>query len=74
MRISGEHAIDLTDLPGTQILMRIEAPAAGEQALASQDFVNPRDAAREQMRPIEERRVRVGQLGAERQQLQNLPA
>ena len=54
--------------------MRIEAPAPGEQPLATQDFVNPGDAPREPMRRIEERRVDVGQLGAERQQLQNLPA
>jgi hypothetical protein len=67
MRILRQHAIDLAHLPRAQILMRIEAPAAGEQPLASQDFVNPGDAARELVSRIEERRVDVGQFGAERQ-------
>src|SRR5262245_25234278 len=74
MRIRGQHAIDLAHLPWTQILMRIEAPAAGEQSLAPQDLVDPGDAAHELVDGIEERRVKVGQFGAERQELQNLLA
>ena len=69
MRISGQHAIDFLHLSRTQLLVRIQAPAAGEQPLTSKDLVNPGDAARELVGRIEQRRVDVGQLRAEREQL-----
>ena len=47
--------------------MRIETPASGEQALPAQHFVNAGDVSGELMRGIEQRRIGVGQLGAERQ-------
>src|SRR6266566_8712943 len=72
MWIVGKRAIDLVHLPRTQILIRIETPAAGEQPLAPEDLVDPWDASRELMRGIEERRVGVGQFGAKRQQLHDL--
>src|SRR2546422_11177286 len=72
MRIAGQHAIDGLHLPGTQILMRIEAPTAGEQPLASQDLVNAGDAAGELVGRIEERGVDVRQLRPQREQPQHL--
>ena len=72
MRILRQDAIDFLHLPRTQILMRIEAPAPGEQALTSQDLVDAGDAARELVHRIEQRRVGVGQLRTERQQLKDL--
>ena len=74
MRIAGEHAIDLLRLSGAQLLVRIEAPASGEQPLAPQDFVNAGDAPGELVRRIEQRGVGVGQLGAERQQARRILA
>ena len=54
--------------------MRIEAPAAGEQALAAQHFVDAGNAAGEIVRGIEQRGVGVGELGAEREQALQLVA
>src|SRR5262245_41673911 len=72
MRIRGQHAIDFLHLARTEIFVRMEAPTAGEQSLPSQDLVDSGDAARELVRRIEERGVRVGQLGAEREQTQRV--
>ena len=65
VRIAGDHAVDLVQLTRAEILVRIETPASREQALAAQHFVNAGDASGELMRGIEQRRIRVGQLGAE---------
>ena len=72
MRILGQHAIDFLDLPRTEIFARIQTPPSGEQALPPEDFVDSCDAARELVSGIEERRVGVRQLRAERQQEPNV--
>ena len=74
VRVAGEHAVDLLHLSRAQILVRIEAPAAREQPLPAQHFVNAGDASGEPMGGIEQRGIGVGQLGAERQQPQRLLA
>ena len=72
VRVAGEHSIDLRHLAGTQFLVRIEAPPAGEQALAPQHFVDAGNASGEIVRGIEQRGVQIGELGAEREQPLNL--
>src|SRR5207249_11378606 len=71
MRIPGPHAIDVLHLSHAQILVRIEAPAAGEQPLTAQDLVNAGNAAGKLVLRIEQCGVGVGQLRAEREQLEN---
>ena len=70
MRIARERPVDRLHLARAEILFRIQAPAAGEQALAAQDFVNAGDAAGEAVRGVEQGGVQVRQLGAEREQAQ----
>ena len=72
MRIAGEHAIDVVHLSGAQLLVRIQAPAPREQTLPAKDLVNSRDAAGELVGRVEQGGVDVGQLGAEREQLQRI--
>src|SRR5262249_61029504 len=72
MRISGQHAIDFLDLPRTEIFVRIETPPSGEQTLPPEHFVDSCDAPRELVGGIEERRVGVHQLRAERRQRPNI--
>ena len=72
VRVAGEHSIDLCHLAGTQLLVRIEAPPAGEQALAAQHFVDAGNASGEIVRRIEQRRIQIGELGAKREQTLNL--
>ncbi len=72
MRILGQHAIDFLDLPRTEIFVRIETPPSDQQALPPEDFVDSCDAARELVGGIEDRRVGVRQLRAERQQGPNI--
>src|SRR5688572_6829925 len=70
MGILGERSIYSLHLARAQVLLRIEAPAAGEQALAAQHFVDAGDAAGEAVRGIEEGGVQVRELGTEREQAQ----
>jgi hypothetical protein len=72
MTIPGQHAIYFVHLAGTQILVRIETPAAGEQALTSQNLMDAGDAAGEPVYGVEYRCIRIGQLGSKREQSNNL--
>jgi len=67
MRIGGADAIDFVGLAGRKIFVGIEAPAAFEQTLAAQNFVDAGDAAMKMMRWIEERGVGIGDLLGERE-------
>ena len=70
MPIAGQHAIDGGHLSGAQLLVWIQAPASGKQTLPAKDLVNARDAAGELVDRVEQGGVDVGELGAEREQLQ----
>src|SRR5262245_9735606 len=60
--IRGEHAVDLGSLARREVLVRIKAQAPSQKALTAQHLVDPRDAAREAVRRVEERSVDVSQL------------
>lgn len=62
--ISPHHAIDFFGLAGAEGLARVETPDAGQQSLASQDFVNAGNAAGKIVGGIEQRGVDVGQSDA----------
>ena len=62
-------AVDLLCLARAQVLRRVEAPAACEQALPAQDLVAARDHAVERVRDVEERGVAVRDGAVERQQV-----
>ena len=71
-RISRERAIDGAGLARAQFLVRIQAPAPGEEALAPQDFVDAGNAAGEPVGGIEQGGIGVGQLRAESQQAERV--
>lgn len=58
VRVRGPHPLDLGELTGGQVLGRVEAPPAGEQALAAQYLVDARYAA-----PRQQYRLLVEKLG-----------
>ena len=62
MRIRPKNAVDLRGLAGRQVLPGIEALAAGQEALATQDLVEARDASGKPVARVEERGVGVGEL------------
>ena len=72
MRIASQHAIDLVHLPRAQFFLRIQAPSSSEEALAAQNLVDAWNAPGELVSGVEQRRVDVGQLRAEREQAQGV--
>src|SRR5689334_4144317 len=75
MRIRRVNSIDLGQLSRTERFIRIDAPGSFEQTLPPQHFVQPRDAAREGIRGVEECGVAVGYFdGADEQLLRNASA
>jgi hypothetical protein len=52
--------------------MRIEAPTAFEQTLPAENFVNAGNAAAISIRKIKDRRVRIGELLPQSQQIQDI--
>jgi hypothetical protein len=60
VRIGPEDAVDLRGLPRGEILVRVEAVAARQEALSPQDLVQARDAPRKAVPRVEERGIRVG--------------
>jgi len=62
MRVGAAHAVNLVTLPRAKRFFRIQAPNALEQSLPAQDFVKTRDATREAIGRIEERRIGVRHL------------
>src|SRR5687767_423857 len=74
VRIPRQHAIDLGGLSRAQLLVRVQAPAAGEEPLTPQDLVDARNAAGKLMGGVEQRGVGVGQLGAEGEQAREVVA
>lgn len=73
VRIVSADAVNLFHLSGRQSFVRIETPAAREQPLSPQNLVQTRDAAREIVPRIEERRIRVSHFSRTREQLISLP-
>src|ERR1035438_1225776 len=69
LRIERAHAVDLLGLAGRKLLLRIEAPAAGQQTLAAQNLVDAGNASAELVRGVEQRGVGIGQPGGQREQL-----
>ena len=69
VRIGGADAVDLLLLSGAERLARIEAPDAFEQPLPAQDLVAAGDHAVEIVGGVEDRRVAVGGLRVQRQQV-----
>src|SRR5688572_13042270 len=70
MRIAGQHAIDLAHLPRTQLLLRIQAPSTGDETLPAENLVDTWNAPGELMPRVEERRIDVRELRADREQAQ----
>ena len=62
MWVGGIDSVDFFGLAGAEVLPRIEAPDAFEEALAAQDFVKAGDAATEAMGGIEEGGIAAGDL------------
>src|ERR1700676_1547534 len=62
-------AIDLLCLTGGQIFVRIQTPAPFEKTLPSQNFVDARNASMKIVNRIEQRRICVGDLLRQRQQI-----
>ena len=69
VRIGHVHAIDLLHLSGTQGFVLVQAPNALEQALASQHFVKASDAPAKTVGRVKERRIAIGDLSTETQQI-----
>jgi hypothetical protein len=67
MWIEPANAINLFGLPGREVLIGIETPAAGQQTLPAEHLMNPRNASAKPIRRIEEGRVRICDLVRERQ-------
>src|SRR5687767_14939341 len=65
MWIGAADAIDLFSLTWAELLVRIEAPRAVEQALVTEHFVNAGNAAGEIIRGVEDGGVGVGEFGIE---------
>src|SRR5262249_6412841 len=68
VRVCLRDAVDFFHLPGRQLFVRIEAPAAFQQSLPTKNFVNARDAAMKVVHGIEDGGVGVGHLRGERLQ------
>ena len=62
MWVSFTDSIDFLTLPGREILVRIKAPAALKQALATEDFMNSGNTAAKIVGGIKKRCVGIGQL------------
>ncbi len=69
VRVGGIDAVDLIHLPRREIVIGIQAPATGHQALAPQHLVDTGDAAGEAVGRVEKRGVAVGDLGTDGQQI-----
>ncbi len=69
MRVGGADPVDLFLLARSQGLVRVEAPDAREKPLPAQDLVAAGDDAVEVIRDVEDRRVAVGDLRVERQEI-----
>src|SRR5690606_25500068 len=65
MRIARADAVDLGQLTGRKLLPAVQRPPSLEKPLPPQDLMNPGDAASESVPGIEQRAVRVGELGVE---------
>src|ERR1039458_4297194 len=76
MRVRLADPVDLFHLAGGQILARVQTPAALQQPLAPQDFVDARDTAVKPVGRVEQRRVDIGNLLGQGQPLpgDRLPA
>src|SRR3954454_3165788 len=68
MRIASAHAIEFLALTRREFLRGVETPAALKQALTPQYLMDPRNAAAEVVRGIEDGAIRICDLLSQRQQ------
>src|SRR5262245_12928251 len=74
LRIAVIDAINLFHLPGRKIFTRVEAPAARQQSLSTQNLVQAGDATGEIVLRVEQRGVRISDFGRPRQRFESLAA
>src|SRR3569833_743686 len=71
MRIHPADAANLLALPRRELFAFVETPSPCQQSLTAQNFVNPRNAAAELIRRVEDRRIGVRDLRSQRERLRS---